>query len=88
MDTNPTLEDIRGSSAIAQEADTVILVWRETKKDGKETIITNNTNIGVLANRRHGTTGNIKMVYENDTYVEKEWINFGDYENDKLDSNI
>jgi len=84
MDTNPTLEDIRGSSSIAQEADTVIFVWRETKKEGKETIITNNTNISILANRRHGTTGNIKMVYEKDRYLEKEWVDFADYEDKKL----
>lgn len=84
MDTNPTLEDIKGSSSIAQEADTVILVWRETKKEGKETIITNNTNIAVLANRRQGTTGNIKMVFENGRYYEREWIDFGEYEDNKL----
>ena len=77
---NPTLEDLKGSSSIGQEADTVILLWRETKREGGEVIITNNTNISVQANRRCGTTGNIKMIYENGHYFEKEWKKFGDYD--------
>ena len=82
MDTNPTLEDLKGSSSIGQEADTVILVWRETKREKGETIITNNTNVSVQANRRMGTTGNIKMVYHNGHYYEEEWKKFGDYEDE------
>jgi replicative DNA helicase len=73
MNEEPTLEDLRGSSAIAQEADTVLLLWREMKKEDGHVVITDNVNISVQANRRFGKTGNIKMVYVNGKFLEKEW---------------
>ena len=75
MDNQPTLEDLKGSSSIGQEADSVILLWRESKRQGAEMIITNNVNISVQKNRRHGKTGNIRMVYENGKFIEQEWKN-------------
>jgi replicative DNA helicase len=73
MDITPTLEDLRGSASIAQEADTVILIWREMKKERGLVTVTNNTIFSVQANRRHGSTGNVMMVYENGKFIEKEW---------------
>jgi len=73
MDTQPTLEDLRGSSSIGQEADTVILLWREMKREDGQVIITNNVNVSVQASRRYGSTGNVKMVYDNGKFIEKEW---------------
>ena len=73
MGENPALEDLKGSSSIAQEADTVILLWRETKRENGERVITNNTNISIQANRRAGTTGNIKMVFNQGHYLEEDW---------------
>lgn len=73
MDTQPTLEDLKGSSSIGQEADTVILLWRETKREHKQVVITNNVNVSVQANRREGTTGNVKMVYNNGKFLEEDW---------------
>ena len=73
MDTQPTLEDLKGSSSIGQEADTVILLWRETKREQGELVITNNVNVSVQKNRRHGKTGNVKMVYDNGKFIEAEW---------------
>lgn len=73
MDEQPTLESLKGSSSIGQEADTVILLWREAKKENGEVIITNNVNISVQANRRTGKTGNVKMVYENGHFIEYDW---------------
>lgn len=73
MDTEPTLEDLRGSSSIGQEADTVILLWREMRREHKKVLITNNTNVSVQANRRHGTTGNVEMIFENGHYKEYSW---------------
>jgi len=73
MTDNPTLESLKGSSSIAQEADTVILLWRETIKKNGEITTTNNTNVSVQANRRYGTTGNVKMVYNNGHYSEMDW---------------
>lgn len=74
LDKNPDLEDIKDSSATAQEADTVLFIWRETVKGEQgETVITNNTNLSVQANRRTGKTGNVKLVYSNGRYIEHEW---------------
>lgn len=76
LEKQPNLDDLKGSSSIGQEADTVILIWRETKRgDDGETIISNNTVISVQANRRAGKTGNVKMVYDFDSgkYIEQNW---------------
>lgn len=73
MDSQPTLEDLRGSSSIGQEADTVILLWREMKKDHGQVVISNNVNVSVQANRRYGSTGNVKFVYDNGRFTEQEW---------------
>lgn len=73
MDTQPTLEDLKGSSSIGQEADTVILLWRESKRSKGEMVISDNVNVSVQANRRTGKTGNVKMVYENGRFIEMDW---------------
>lgn len=75
LDRHPNLEDLRGSAAIGQEADTVIFVWRKTTKDFKtgEVTISNETNVSVQANRRSGKTGNVKLVYSNGHYLEQDW---------------
>lgn len=73
MDTQPTLEDLKGSSSIGQEADTVILLWREMTRKYGQVEITNNVNISIQANRRTGTTGNVKMVYIDGRFIEQDW---------------
>lgn len=73
MDMQPTLEDLKGSSSIGQEADTVILLWREMSKKDGQVVITNNLNVSVQANRRTGTTGNVKMIYEGGKFSEHDW---------------
>jgi replicative DNA helicase len=73
MDTQPDLEDLRDSSFIAQEADTVIMLWRQMKKEKGEVIITNNVNVSVQANRRTGKTGNVKFVFEDGKFKEEMW---------------
>lgn len=73
MDTEPTLEDLKGSSAIGQEADTVIILWREMKREKGKVVITNNTNISIQANRRTGKTGNVKMIFQDGRFLEKDW---------------
>lgn len=69
----PSGEDLRDSSFIAQEADTVMMMWRETKKEGGITLNTNNTVLNVLFNRRLGKTGIVQLAFENGSYVEKDW---------------
>jgi replicative DNA helicase len=69
----PTLSDIRDSSFPAQYADTVLVLWRNSFKSGKDLITTNEVNVSVQANRRRGKTGNVKMVYQDGVFVEKAW---------------
>lgn len=73
VEVSPTLEDLRDSSFIAQEADTVMMLWRESFRKHNEIVITNNTTLSVQANRRTGKTGNVKMVYDNGRYMEFDW---------------
>jgi replicative DNA helicase len=73
VEVSPTLEDLRDSSFIAQEADTVMMLWRESFRKANEIVITNNTTLSVQANRRTGSTGNVKMVYDNGRYLEFDW---------------
>jgi len=74
MNEQPTLESLKGSSSIGQEADTVILLWRESKKENGQIVITNNVNVSVQANRREGRTGNVKMIFNEGRFTEFEWI--------------
>lgn len=74
MDNQPTLEDIRGSASVAQEADTVIVLWREMRREQGRVVITDNVNISVQANRRTGKTGNVKMIYRDGKFFEEDWV--------------
>lgn len=78
MDAQPTLEDLKGSSSIAQEADTVILLWRESNRINGQMVTTNNVNVSVQANRRTGSTGNVKMSYIDGRFLEKDWKGMDD----------
>lgn len=73
METQPTLEDLKGSSSIGQESDSVILLWRETTREQGQVVLSDNVNVSVQKNRRHGKTGNIKMIYDNGHFIEEEW---------------
>lgn len=73
MQVSPTLEDLRDSSFVAQEADTVMMMWRQAKREHGQMTITNNTLISVQANRRTGTTGNVKLTFQNGHYTEYDW---------------
>jgi len=73
VDTSPTLDDLRDSSFIAQEADTVLMLWRESKRENGDIVTTNNVNVAVMANRRTGKTGNVKMVYDEGHFKEFDW---------------
>ena len=74
LDRVPDLSELKDSSAIAQEADLVMFVWRETYRDeNDELIITNNGIISVQANRRTGKTGNVKVTCVKGQYLEQYW---------------
>jgi len=70
----PTLEDLRDSSFIAQEADTVMLLWRKAGKNNDgEMNVTNKTILSVQANRRTGKTGNVKLAFNDGRFSEEDW---------------
>lgn len=73
MDTEPTMEELRGSSSIGQTADTVIMLWREMRRESGKVVITSNTNVSIQANRRVGTTGNVEMIFDKGHYREEAW---------------
>lgn len=73
IDVNPSFDDLKGSSAIAQEADTVMLLWRTTERREGKIFITNEANLSVQANRRTGHTGNVKFTFKDGRYLETEW---------------
>jgi replicative DNA helicase len=73
LDRNPDLEDLKGSSAIAQEADTVIMLWRKTERVNGEVQITNEVTLSIQANRRTGATGNVHLVFSGGRYLESDF---------------
>lgn len=73
IDTNPSFDDLKGSSAIAQEADTVMLLWRKTERRNGQLCITNEVNLSVQANRRTGRTGNVQFAFNEGRFVESAW---------------
>lgn len=74
MLVSPSLEDLRDSSFIAQEADTVILLWRKTiRGDDGQMMISNETLLSVQANRRTGRTGNVQLNFNNGRFYEEAW---------------
>lgn len=74
MDKQPDLEDLRGSASIAQEADTVILLWRQSERSATgEMEISDKVNLSIQANRRTGKTGNVKLMYDEGKFLEIDW---------------
>lgn len=70
-DQNPDIESIKGSSAMAQESDLTIILWRKTERIDGKIVISNETNLSLQANRR-GNTGNIPFEYQNGRFLETE----------------
>lgn len=71
-DQQPDIENIKGSSAIAQEADLTILLWRNTTRENGKVTIHNQTNLSLQANRR-GKTGNVEFEYKDGRFLEEVW---------------
>ena len=69
----PSLDDLRDSSFIAQESDTVIMIWRVAVKGELGIEMGNDVIVSVQANRRTGSTGNIKMSFTGNHYYEFDW---------------
>lgn len=73
LEKQPTHKDLKGSSDIAQDADTVLLLWRRTENNGGEVITTNDLILNVSKARRGRGTGNIKLTFNGTTYYENNW---------------
>ena len=73
IESQPSLEDLRDSSFVAQESDTVIILYRQQKRVKGQIIITDNVNLSVQANRRTGKTGNVKMIFKDGHFYEQDW---------------
>ena len=71
-DQNPDIENIKGSSSMAQESDLTMIVWRKTERVGGKIEIGNETNLSLQANRR-GKTGNVEFIYKDGRFLESEW---------------
>lgn len=71
-DQNPDIENIKGSSAMAQESDLTILIWRKTVRANGRIEIGNETNLSLQANRR-GKTGNVEFLYKEGRFLEEAW---------------
>lgn len=75
--TPPTLVNLKGSSAIRQECDKVIMLWRKNTKKGKIIIYQDETLFSLQKNRWSGKNGNIGLLFDSKTgnYAEYNgWI--------------
>jgi len=80
----PTEYDLQGSAGFNQLADTIIILWRENYRDGKEVKTSNKTLCSIRKNRRYGNTGSFRMKYENYKFIEDDKITFS-YEDSNND---
>jgi replicative DNA helicase len=72
----PTEYDLQGSAGFNQLADTIIILWRENYREGKEVKTSNNTLCSIRKNRRYGPTGSFRMMYRDHKFIEDKDITF------------
>tara|TARA_R110000868_G_scaffold160342_1_gene389803 strand:+ start:6557 stop:7507 length:951 start_codon:yes stop_codon:yes gene_type:complete len=75
--TPPSLLNLKGSSAIRQECDKVILLWRKNAMKGKVRIYENETLFSLQKNRWSGKNGNVGLLFDFQTgnYLESNgWV--------------
>jgi replicative DNA helicase len=60
----PQLRDLKGSSAIRQECDKIILLWRNNTKSGKARVYDNKVLVSLQKNRFDGQNGNLGAEFE------------------------
>ncbi len=71
MDRLPDINDLKNSSSIGQESDTVMIVWRKTERGQ----MTDDTLVSIQKNRKVGRLGNIKMIFRDNKFYEHDWNN-------------
>lgn len=60
----PQLRDLKGSSAIRQECDKIILLWRNNTKSGKARVYDSKVLVSLQKNRFDGKNGNLGATFE------------------------
>lgn len=60
----PSLKDLKGSSAIRQECDKVIFLWRKNELQGKVRVYEDDVLVSMQKNRFTGRNGNLGMHFE------------------------
>jgi twinkle protein len=77
---NPDIDDIRDSSFISQEADTVLMMKRHRKKMNGDYIFDNQAKLLVVKNRDNGKLGVVNLIYDaNNKFVEIDLIHESEY---------
>jgi replicative DNA helicase len=72
MERAPDVNDLKGASSIAQFANTVIMLWRQTARADNQIVITENVAVSVQAVRR-GKPGTVRMTFDGTTFYENNW---------------
>lgn len=72
INQNPDIENIKGSTGMAQESDLTMMIYRKTERVNGKVEKSHETNISLQANRR-GKEGNIEFIYENGRFKEFAW---------------
>lgn len=70
IEEEPTIFDLRDSSSIAQLADKVLIVWRESTKELGKIKYTGNTILRVAVDRQSGTNEAIVLGWDKGRYFE------------------
>lgn len=70
IEEEPTIFDLRDSSSIAQLADKVLIVWRESQKELGKIKYTGNTILRVAVDRQSGSNEAIVLGWEKGRYYE------------------
>jgi replicative DNA helicase len=75
LEDTPSISDLRDSSFVGQEADTVLIMWRNKIKDsmsptGKR--FTDESTLLVEKNRVNGRLGGIKLIFKNGRFIEPQ----------------
>ncbi len=86
FDQTPEISDLRDSGMIACESDFVLMIWRLFKREGGENIYTNQAKIALLANRKTGNLGYLKVELVNNLFREyDEHREIQEFPNDLLE---
>ena len=73
----PSIEDIKNSSDISQESDTVMTIWVKNSLKKKVRVYENKAMVSVLKNRRTGRKGNVGLVFDTTTglyHEDNAWV--------------